>query len=262
MKTRITLLLFISFILLSIFLPIQDIDKVDLDRTFQGISKQHLLGTDNLGRDVYSLVLEGCIRTLTVVGISTGISIASGTLLGMLAGYYRSWPESMIQFLSDFTLIIPSFISALMISAIFGLNPFTAGVVFGISHMGEYINQASALTRRIKSMSFIEGEIALGIPDYKILAKHIAPNIRGPLLTFMANKASTITLQYASLTFIGLGADVSNPDWGTLLYQYRIYILKEPMLSLWPALGIFLLAVFFHVLFDDVNHTDRRRVTY
>lgn len=253
MKKKISVILFVAFIFLSLTLPTQDIDKVNLSHTFEGMSKQHLLGTDNLGRDMYSLFIEGCIRTLIVVGISTGISFVLGTILGMTAGYYQRWAKSIIYFFSDFSLIIPSFISALIISSLFGLNPITAGIVFGVSHLGEYVNQSSVLTKRVKAMSFVEGEIALGIPHYKIIFKHIFPNIMKSLLTFMANKASTITLLYASLTFIGLGADISNPDWGTMLYQYRVYILHYPMLSLIPAIGILILSLFFHILFDEVE---------
>lgn len=257
MKKKISLLFLGSFVILFLLIPTEDIDKVDLNHTFQGISQDHLLGTDHLGRDLYSLFAEGCLRTLTVVGISTLISLAIGTLLGMVAGYYQKWAISIVQFISDFTLIIPSFISALIISSLFGLNPITAGIVFGLSHMGEYINQSSALTKRVKSMAFVEGEVALGIPNIKIILKHILPNIIRPLLTFMANKASTVTLLYSSLTFIGLGADVSNPDWGTMLYQYRVYILHAPMLSLIPSIGILLLSLFFHIVFDDVNAEKR-----
>ncbi|MGP3788301.1 ABC transporter permease [Paenibacillus sp. 1A_MP2] len=262
MRKKMTLILFGSTMILFFLLPTQDIDKVNLNSTFQGMSQQHLLGTDNLGRDLYSLFLGGAMRTLTVVGISTGISLVIGTLLGMMVGYYQRWMKSVVHFFSDFLLIIPSFISALIISSIFGLNPVTAGIVFGLSHMGEYVNQSAALTKRVKSLSFVQGEIALGLPDCKILIKHILPNIMRPLLTFMANKASTVTLLYASLTFIGLGADVSNPDWGTMLYQYRVYILNAPMLSLIPATGILLLCLFFHILFDDVQPENRKKGAY
>lgn len=258
MKKKISISIFIGFILLIMILPTKNIVAVNLDNTFQGISLAHPLGTDNLGRDVYSLMVEGCIRTLIVVLISTIISMTCGVILGMISGYFGGHIETAIQFLADFTLIIPSFISALVFTAIFGLTPVSVGVVLGLTNMGEYIIQVTSLTKSMKKMEFIKAEIVLGIPDYKIICKHILPNISKPLLTFMGNRASSVTLQYASLAFIGLGTDVTNPDWGTMLYQYRVYIINEPMLVLWPTLGIFLLALFFHVVFDN-NESDNSK---
>ena len=98
------------------------------------------MGTDNLGRDVYALLLAGGVRTLEVVFLATAISFLTGTVLGMIAGYYGGIFGSIIQFLSDFSLVIPSFIVALTMSALFGFNIMMAGIVFGIGQMGEYVN--------------------------------------------------------------------------------------------------------------------------
>lgn len=260
MKKKISIGLFIAFILLIMVLPTKNILTVNLDNTFQGMSLTYPLGTDNLGRDVYSLMVEGCIRTLTVVLISTVISLALGIILGMISGYFGGYIEMVIQFIADLTLIVPSFISALVFIAIFGLNPISVGVILGITNMGAYVIQVKSLTKSTKNMEFIKAEIVLGMPSYKIICKHILPNIIKPLLTFMGNKASSVTLQYASLAFIGLGTDITNPDWGTMLYQYRVYIINEPLLVLWPTLGIFLLALFFHVVFDN-NEGDNKEVS-
>ena len=261
MKKKIGIGLFIAFVLLILVLPTKNIVEVNLANKFHGMSMEYPLGTDNLGRDVYSLMVEGCIRTLTVVFISTAISLVVGTVLGMISGYFGGIVETVIQFIADITLIIPSFISALVFTAIFGLNPYSVGVVLGFTNMGEYIIQVTALTKSMKNMEFIKAEEVLGIPSYKIILKHILPNILKPLFTFMGNKASNVTLQYASLAFIGLGVDITNPDWGTMLYQYRVYILNEPMLVLWPTLGIFLLALFFHVVFDNDEDDQDKEVS-
>lgn len=221
-----------------------------MERAFLRMSFLHPCGTDNLGREVSSLLIKGCLRTLTVIFVSGAISFLLGVSLGMAAGYYGGWFESMVQFMADFSLVIPSFICALIVSALFGLTPLSAGLVFGIGNMGEYVNQAASLTRSLKKREFIEAEKGMGISGAAIMLKHIFPNIMDPLLTFMANKASNVSLQYASLAFIGLGTDITAPDWGTMLYQYRIYILKAPELVFWPAAAIFVLALFFHFCFE------------
>ncbi|WP_050775458.1 ABC transporter permease subunit [Pseudoleptotrichia goodfellowii] len=91
----------------------------------------------------------------------------------------------------------------------------------------------------------------LGAGNGRIIFRHILPNIIKPVFTSLGNNMSGISLQYASLTFIGLGSDINNPDWGTMLYQYRIYLFDYPMMLLWPSLGIFLIAFVSNRLFDD-----------
>lgn len=252
----------ILFLLAVVFLaagPRLDILRTDVLNTFQGCSPEHLLGTDHLGRDVYSLMAEGAFRTLTVVGLACAISLFAGTLLGMTAAYAGRTVRSAIQLCSDLTLIIPSFICALIFSALFGFGPITAGIVFGIGNLGAYVNQAQALTERLKSRGFIEAETVLGAGRSRVIFSHILPNIFRQLLIFLGNKAGNVTLQYAGLAFIGLGTDVTNPDWGTLLYQYRAYIFTCPRLILCPAAAICLLALWFHVMFD--SRTQRERGT-
>lgn len=261
-KKKILIALFAVFVLLILVLPTKNILEVNLNNKFHPMSLQYPMGTDNLGRDVYSLMVKGCIRTLIVVFISTGISLFVGSTLGMISGYFEGFAETVIQFIADITLIVPSFISALIFTAIFGLNPYSVGLVLGFTNMGEYIIQVTALTKSMKKMDFIKAEEVLGIPHHKIILKHIFPNILKPLLTFMGNKASNVTLQYASLAFIGLGVDITNPDWGTMLYQYRVYIINEPMLVIWPTLGIFILALFFHTIFDNSDEQSKEVSLY
>lgn len=237
--------------------PRLDILRTDVLNTFQGCSAQHLLGTDHLGRDVYSLMAEGAVRTLTVVGLASAISLSAGTLLGMAAAYAGQNVKSAVQLLSDLTLIVPSFIIALIFSALFGFGPVGAGVVFGLGNMGGYVNQARTLTESLKSRGFIEAETVLGAGRPRIVLFHILPNIGRQLIIVWGNKAGHVTLQYAGLAFIGLGTDVTSPDWGTLLYQYRSYLFTCPRLVLCPAAAICLLALWFHVMFDDRAQNDR-----
>lgn len=247
---RLAAICFAAAVLFLVFAPHQDVLTTDPLCTFQEFSAEHLLGTDNLGRDLYALMVEGGLRTLLVIVLSSAISCTAGTALGILAAYSRGVLRSAIQMLADFTLIIPSFVMALIFSAVFGFRPVTAGLVFGIGNMGEYVNQARELTESMKNRGFIEGELLLGVRKGRLIFCHILPNIGSQLMTYLGNKAGSVTIQYAGLAFIGLGTDVTAPDWGTLLYQYRTYLLTYPRLVLAPAIAICLLAVFFHVMFD------------
>ena len=116
---RFIVILFVVFIAFLMLAPTQSVTKVDMANTFAGTSPEHWLGTDNLGRDVFSMVANGCRRTLEVVVIATVVGLLAGTVLGLLAGYYGGLLETIIQFLSDLLLIIPSFIVALVFMGIF-----------------------------------------------------------------------------------------------------------------------------------------------
>lgn len=252
MKKRYLLyILPVIIILIMIATGYRDSVKTNLSETFAPISLKHYFGTDHLGRDIFSLIVDGAVRTLATVFIASAISVSFGLILGMLGGYFGKSLEIVIVFFTDMLMIVPSFIMALIISAIFGLNPVTAGITLGITGIGTYTNQAMILTRQIKNRGFILSEKALGIPSSMIMTRHILPNIITPILAALGSTVSSIALQYASLSFIGLGADITKPDWGALLYQYRVYIIDKPLMIFFPCMAIFSLAYASFVIFDD-----------
>ncbi|SKC67719.1 peptide/nickel transport system permease protein [[Eubacterium] yurii] len=252
MKKRYLLyILPVIFILIMIVTGYRDSVKTNLSETFAPISLKHYFGTDHLGRDIFSLIVDGAVRTLATVVIASLISVSFGLILGMLGGYFGKSLEIVIVFFTDMLMIVPSFIMALIISAIFGLNPVTAGITLGITGIGTYTNQTMILTRQIKNRGFILSEKALGIPSSMIMTRHILPNIITPILAALGSTVSSIALQYASLSFIGLGADITKPDWGALLYQYRVYIIDKPLMLFFPCMAIFSLAYASFVIFDD-----------
>ena len=249
---------FIAFVLFLLFVPHQNIKLTDILNTYQGCSHEHWLGTDNLGRDLFALMVTGGQRTLIVVFLATAISFTGGSLLGMIGAYEGGMVKTIIQFIADFVTVIPSLIMALIFSALFGFSAPMAGIIFGIGNLGQYINLADGLTSGVKEKDFISAEISIGLKKWNILFLHIFPNIMKQLFVYLGNNASAVVLQYAGLAFIGLGTDVTNPDWGTLLYQYRAYILTYPRLVICPIIAVCLLALFFHFAFDDsrINHTE------
>ena len=252
MKKRYLLyILPVVLIVIMIVTGYRDSVKTNLSETFAPISLKHYFGTDHLGRDIFSLIVDGAVRTLATVFIASTISVSFGLVLGMLGGYFGKSLEIIIVFFTDMLMIVPSFIMALIISAIFGLNPVTAGITLGITGIGTYTNQAMILTRQIKNRGFILSEKALGIPSSMIMTRHILPNIITPILAALGSTVSSIALQYASLSFIGLGADITKPDWGALLYQYRVYIIDKPLMIFFPCMAIFSLAYASFVIFDD-----------
>ncbi|MBR0399037.1 MAG: ABC transporter permease [Eubacterium sp.] len=261
-QKKAVLAIFAIFIIFLLIAPRQNILRTDVLNTFAGCSGEHWLGTDNLGRDVYSLLVEGGLRTLFVVFLATAISFFTGTFLGMAAAFRGGLVRNLIQFLADFTLVIPTFIMAMVFSALFGFSPVMAGVLFGIGNMGEYVNQAYDLASALKKQEFIDAETVIGLDNGKIIIFHVLPNIYRQLFVFLGNRAGNVIVQYSGLAFIGLGTDVTNPDWGTLLYQYRAYLTTYPRLVIFPALAVAILIVFFHLIFDDTSGSGEVKTIY
>lgn len=245
--------IFIAITIIVLIFPVQNILRVDIDNCFAHPSLEHLLGTDYLGRDVYSLLITGGFRTIEVLVISTAISFSLGTFLGIIQGFYGGLLGNIIQAITDFGLIIPSFILAMVLSAIFGFSPIMAGVVFGIGNMGTYVNQANNLTLSLKKTDFINGEIVVGLSNFRIITRHILPNIITQLLVFTGNMAGAVVVQYAGLAFIGLGTDITNPDWGTMIYQYRSYLTTHPLLVICPVIAITFITFSLHFIFDPIK---------
>lgn len=250
-KYIVYLCVLILIIIISRLFPIYDTDIINLNEKFLKISGKHILGTDYLGRDICSLMIKGGIRTLEVIVIASSFSFTTGIFAGMITGYTDSPLNVIPDFLIDLFMIIPTFILALVITSQFGLTPLNAGLSIGIGSIGGYYNQTKKLVQEIKKKEFVVASRMLGAGNGRIIFRHILPNIIKPVFTSLGNNMSGISLQYASLTFIGLGSDINNPDWGTMLYQYRIYLFDYPMMLLWPSLGIFLIAFVSNRLFDD-----------
>lgn len=240
----------VAALLLLLLLPHGDPHQVDLGRPLLGPSAAHPLGTDQLGRDLWSRMAVGLQRTLTVMVVATSLSVVVGTVLGVLAGYAQGAVKAVIMMVTDLIMIVPTFVGALIFAALFGLTPLSAGVIVGLLGIGPYVNQACALTQTLRGRAFVETERLLGTPLPRVLSRHIVPTVMAHLRPYLGASAASAVLAYAGLAFIGLGVDTTTPDWGTMLYDYRVHLSDQPLLLLWPCLGIALLALGAHVLFD------------
>lgn len=250
LRTRILLALAILASMALVFLlPHASPTAVDLTAVLQPPSRSHPLGTDDLGRDVWALTAVGFWRTLTVVFTASLTSILIGVPLGLLAGYARGAVDSVIMTVTDLTMIIPTFVAALLVTAVVGLTPFTAGLVLGVFGAGAYVNQTRALTLSITSHDYVRAEVLLATPTPAVLMRCILPGVGGPLMRYFGASASGTVLAYAGLAFIGLGIDTTVPDWGTMLFRYRSQV-DHALLLLWPAAGILILSVVFQMLAD------------
>lgn len=144
----------------------------------------------------------------------------------------------------------------LTMTALFGLHPNTAGIALGLGSWGPYAILTHSLARRVLVQPYIDATKAIGVSPLRLLRKHIVPNIIDTVLTYLANDAGRNVLNYAALAFLGLGANTSRPDWGAMLFEYRMFIFQNPLLMLWPGVAIFFTSLLFNVLFDPAHKKD------
>ena len=227
-----------------------DPDAVNVLARHQGPSPGHLLGTDNIGRDIASRMLVAGWRTVVVVLAVGTVGFVGGSLLGTLAAVLGGAAEQAILRFCELFIVVPTLIWALTAAAIFGLSPLTAGLAMGLAGVGPYALMANSLTHRTLGLPYIQSARALGVGTSRLMTRHILPNTLPIMFTHVGGNAGQSIVNYASLAFIGLGADPSRPDWGSMLFEYRMFIFDDPMLMLWPGLAIAAMASLISLSFD------------
>ncbi len=255
--TRVIAILSLTGILIlcAIWQP-YDPDAVNIIARHTGSSTEHLLGTDHLGRDLLSRIMAGGWRTAVVIVLVGFIGFTGGTLLGTCAAMLGGWRGRLILSGCDFFIMMPTLIVALTAAAIFGLSPLSAGIALGLAGVGPHALLAHSLSQRVLGHPFILAAQSLGVSHMRMVARHLLPNTLPLMFAYVGNQAGLAVVAYASLAFIGLGADPSKPDWGSMLFEYRAFIFDHPMLMIWPGVAIALSVLAIQQSFDrrDLSH--------
>lgn len=244
----------------AFYAPLYAPQTVALGDTFLPPSAAHLLGTDHLGRDLWSILVYGLFRTLIALAAGGATALGMGLCLGLLAGCGGAALRAAVMGFVDLTMIVPPFMGALIVTALWGLTPLAAGITLGFFGMGVYANQTAFLTQRLQDEDFVKNEMRLGFPARQVMVRHILPHVLPSVLTLFGSRVSAVILQYAGLTFIGAGADMSMPDWGMALYQYRFYMADEPRLILCPLAAISGLVLLVHRTAEYLSERKLRRL--
>jgi peptide/nickel transport system permease protein len=249
---RLVMALWVMLLAAGTVLPL-DPDAVDMTRRHAAPSLEHPLGTDQLGRDMAARMMIGGQRTAIVLAIVAAIGLIGGGAVGMVAALLGGWEEWILLRVVELPIVLPTLVVALAVSALFGLTPVTAGLSLGLAGLGQYALMAHALARGIMSQPYFVAAEAVGASPSRLAARHVAPNILPILFVRLGSNAAGTILGYASLGFLGLGADSASSDWGSMLFEYRIYLFDDPALSLWPGLAIAAAAATFSVAFDRAD---------
>lgn len=228
-------------------------DDQDYDATFQTSSIKHLAGTDNLGRDIFSRLLYGARVSLTVGIISVGIGITLGGTIGALAGYYGGKVDMILMRTMDILLAIPSIILAISICAALGPGLVNTMIAVGISNVPTYARVLRSSVLSVRQVEYVEAARALGAKDARIIRKHIIPNSLAPIIVQGSLGIARAIISAANLSFIGLGVQPPNPEWGAMLSAGRSYFREFPHMVFWPGLAIMLTVLSFNLLGDGLR---------
>lgn len=225
-------LMVVSALGASIFAPYDPVQLNIMER-LQGPSAKHLLGTDQLGRDLFSRVLFGGQVALKVAFLSIGSALIVGIILGLIAGYGPVWLDNSIMLLFDTIRSVPTIMLALVTVAFVGASLTTLIFVIAASSIPTYGRIVRTQTLTIKSKDFVKAEILMGASVLRILSIHLLPNILGPLLILASMDIPSIIALEAGLSFLGMGVKPPTPSWGSILNDGFTLIRNTP----WPIIA-------------------------
>ncbi|MBU6498221.1 MAG: ABC transporter permease [Rhodospirillales bacterium] len=209
-----------------------------------------LLGTDDLGRDLLSRLIFGARASLAVAASSVAVSLATGSLLGLLSGWRRGWSEIVIMRLVDSMLSIPAILLAVLTVAVLGPGFVKLVLVLGLTRWPRYTRVAYAQTLQVAALPYIRAAEMAGCRPWRILLRHILPNIAGPLLVVATSEFGLMILFEAGLSFLGLGIQPPTPSWGSIMSAGRDYVARAWWLTVFPGAALFLLVLSVNLLGD------------
>ncbi|GAB2673792.1 hypothetical protein GCM10027036_29010 [Flavihumibacter cheonanensis] len=230
----------------------QSIVSVNPDRYIK--EQRFLLGTDKFGRDMLSRLIIGTRISLLVGGIAMVLSLTIGLLLGSIAGFYGGKSDQVIMWLINVIWSIPTLLLVFAITLLLGKGFWQVFIAVGLTM---WVNVARLVRGQLiatRNLEYVEAARALGYRDFRILVKHILPNIMGPVLVVAAaNFASAIVVE-AGLSFLGVGVQPPQPSWGAMIKEnYNFIITNNPMLALAPGFAIMLLVLAFNLIGNGIR---------
>ena len=219
----------------------------------------HPLGTDQLGRDLLARLGLGTAISLGIVLLAAVISVVTGTLLGMIAGYFGGWIDIVVMRAVDVQLAIPFILLILLIVAVVGPSIGNLVLVLGVTGWAVFARVARARTLEVRELEYVEACRAIGVSDAAIIVRHVLPNVAGPQTVLLTLDLPRLIILEASVGFLGLGVQPPTPTLGNLIGEGRSFILLANWLVLYPGLVIGALVVGCNLLGDWlVRRADNR----
>jgi peptide/nickel transport system permease protein len=240
--------------LLAPFISPHDPIAVNADSAYlPPLSPGHLLGTDELGRDLFSRVLWGSRVSLPVAFVAAAVGLVGGGAIGLISGYFGGFVDLMLMRLIDALLAFPALILAIAIVAALGPNIRNAMIAIGVVAIPVYARLVRALVLQLKRLDFVIATRSLGATHLRIVFRHLVPNLLNPVIVQVSLSAGFAILAEATLSFLGLGAQVPTPDWGQMINSGSTFLANDPWLAIVPGTAISLTVFSFNLLGDSLR---------
>lgn len=246
----------IFFILLAIFAPWiapETINEQKLANRLLAPSSDHWFGTDDFGRDIFSRVVYGARISLWVGFLAVVGSMVIGCFLGIIAGYYGKWVDTIISRFFDILLAFPSILLAIAVVAVLGPSLRNALIAIAIINIPNFGRLIRSRVLSVKQEEYIMAARAVGMKNSRILFHHVMPNSIAPIIVQGTLAIATAIIEAAALGFLGLGAEAPNPEWGKMLSDAKAFLIQAPWTMIFPGLAIMLTVLGFNLMGDGLR---------
>jgi len=245
-------------ILVAIFAPLlatnDPIFDQDYGNLLSGPDAVHWMGTDDLGRDIFSRMLYGARISLQAAMIAVGLAFCTGVPIGIASGYFRGfWDEWIVMRIVDALQAFPPLILALALAAALGGGFYNAMVAVGIGFAPAFIRLARGQAMSIRNLDYVMAARAVGAGHMRIMWRYVLPNAMAPLVIQATFAMGSAIIAEAGLSYLGLGAKPEDPSWGSMLHIAQGYLNTNPTLALWPGVAIFAVVLGFNLLGDGIR---------
>jgi peptide/nickel transport system permease protein len=227
--------------------------ETDFDALLASPSRDHLLGTDDLGRDTLSRIVWGARASIQAGFFATVLAMALAVPIGLIAGYYRGWIDTVIARVTDVLLAFPFLILAVGLAAILGPSLLNATLALGIGAVPPLVRIARGEALALREEDYVRAAVANGANDAVILGRHILPNMSSTLLVQATVTIPAAIIGEAVLSFLGLGVQPPTPSWGVMLSAAQPWLSEAPSLAVYPGLAIVVAALAFNLLGDGLR---------
>jgi ABC-type dipeptide/oligopeptide/nickel transport system permease subunit len=242
--------------LVAIFAPLlapHSYENVDLLAVWSEPSAEHLMGGDALGRDILSRLIVGARVSLVVAVSVLLITLSVGITLGMVAGYFGGWAETIIMRTVDIIFAFPELILAILVAAMLGPGTITVIIALSLVWWPGIARLTRSLVLSWKGEVFVDAAIACGTRPYRILLRHLLPNIVAPIIVRASIGVGFIIMAEATLSFLGIGVQEPEPTWGGMIRDGLVALRTEPYLALFASLALGITIIGFNMLGDGLR---------